>query len=55
MLASPPTRWCADITTVPYSGTVPLCNIGYSGVGGCSQPIAIGQLMTSGWMTELGR
>lgn len=39
----------SDIKTIPYSGTVALCNTGYDlALGGCSQPIAIGQLMTSG-------
>jgi TonB-dependent receptor len=37
-----------------YTGTVPLCNIGYSGAGGCSQPIGIGSIMTQGWITGTG-
>ncbi len=40
--------------TRPYNGTVALCNIGFSGPGGCSQPIGIGQIMTQGWITGTG-
>lgn len=44
-----------NITTVPYSGTVALCNIGFDITqGGCSQPIAIGQLMTAGTINGSG-
>jgi len=38
----------------PYNGTVALCNIGYSGAGGCSQAIGIGSIMTQGWITGTG-
>ena len=44
----------SNIATTGYNGTVALCNIGYSGAGGCSQPIAIGQLMTSGTINASG-
>jgi TonB-dependent receptor len=44
-----------NITTRPYSGTVALCNIGFDITqGGCSQPIAIGQLMTAGTINGSG-
>jgi iron complex outermembrane recepter protein len=43
-----------DPTTSPYSGTVPLCNIGWGGPGGCSQGIGIGSVMTEGWLTSAG-
>lgn len=42
------------ISTVPYSGTVPLCNIGWTGPGGCSQPIAIGSITDEVWLTSTG-
>ncbi|WP_245344951.1 TonB-dependent receptor [Asticcacaulis solisilvae] len=38
-----------NVFTRPYSGTVALCNTGFDvAQGGCSQPVAIGQLMTAG-------
>jgi TonB-dependent receptor len=41
--------------TRPYNGTVALCNTGFdAALGGCSQPIGIGQLMTRGWITGTG-
>jgi TonB-dependent receptor len=43
-------------TTVPYSGTVPLCNIAGGGDPPitCNDPIAIGSIMTEGWLTSSG-
>jgi iron complex outermembrane recepter protein len=44
-----------NVFTRPYTGTVALCNIGFDITqGGCSQPIAIGQLMTAGTINGAG-
>lgn len=45
---TPTNTLLTNVFTTPYSGSVALCNIGYSGAGGCSQPVSIGQLMIAG-------
>jgi TonB-dependent receptor len=51
---TPTNTTVANVHSNPYSGTVPLCNIGWGGPGGCSQPIAIGSITDEVWLTSTG-